>query len=95
MHSGDKSEHGKDDHSARTTTRHDLLEPILPLPNQVLNVGTGCGSGPPGAAPADALPWHWNVLLYTFEITLRAFELCRRAKLPRQRKTAGSKSYKA
>src|SRR5688572_1890045 len=57
----DQSEHREDDQSAWAATRHDLLESILPLPDQMLNIGARFGPAIPGAATA-VLRWHWNVL---------------------------------
>ena len=71
MRQADQSEDGKDDYSARATTRHDLLESILPLPDQILKIGTGFGPATPGAAPAavTVLRWHWNVLSWLYRVS--------------------------
>jgi hypothetical protein len=43
---------GKDDCWAQATTRHDLLDSILPLPDQIPKIGTRLGPATPGAASA-------------------------------------------
>src|SRR5829696_9327539 len=53
---------GKDDDAARAPGRHDLLQPILAVSDQVFKIGTGFGPAIPGVALAAALPWHRNVL---------------------------------
>ena len=45
-----QSEDGNDDRSARATTRHDLIESILPLSDQIRKIGAGSGPTTPRAA---------------------------------------------
>ncbi len=60
-----QSEDGKkDDRTQADTTRQDLLESILSLPDQILNIRTAVGPAAPGAATAVVvLRPHLNVLL--------------------------------
>jgi hypothetical protein len=66
MRYADQSEDCNGDYSARPATRQNVLESLLPLSDQILNIGAGFGPSTPGAAAAAVavLRWHLNVLIF-------------------------------